>query len=467
VKPIKKANILIIDDDEGVVQTLTRLVDDMGYDRDHAFTLKDGLHKIYSRNFDIILLDVNLPDGNGLDIIDDIVKIPDHPQIIIMTAFSDPDGAELAIERGAWDYIEKPASPKRVKLQISRALQFQKQKIISQIHVLLKSPNIIGTSKAMKRCFEQAAHIANSDANVLITGETGTGKELFAKMIHENSNRQNNDFIVVDCSILTENFIESVLFGHEKGSYTGADRKRTGLITLANKGTLFLDEIGELPESIQSSFLRVLQEKKFRAVGGEQEIFSNFRVIAATNKDLDLMVHENRFRSDLLYRIKTLSIELPALRERKEDIKDIAIFHKNRLCRQYEMESKELSLDFLEILAEYDWPGNVREIVNTIESCILSARYEKILFSYHLPQKIRAKIARASIKKPFIPSEDKNKSTKQPNILLPYKEVLEKAEKEYLVSLYSHTSGDMKQLIGISGISRAVLYRKLKKYHIN
>ncbi len=467
MKTIKKANILIIDDDEGVVATLTRLVDIMEHDVDHAFNLKDGLDKISSTGFDIILLDVNLPDGNGLDIIDDIIKTPDPPQIIIMTAFSDPDGAELAIERGAWDYIEKPASPKRVRLQISRALQFQKQKKLSRTKNSLQSPDIIGTSKAMNFCFEQAAHIAPSEANVLITGETGTGKELFAKMIHENSTRQNNNFIVVDCSILTENFIESVLFGHEKGSFTGADRKRTGLIALANKGTLFLDEIGELPESIQSSFLRVLQEKKFRAVGGEQEIFSNFRVIAATNKDLDLMANENSFRSDLLYRIKTLSIELPAIRDRKEDIKDIAIFHKDRLCKQYEMESKELSSDFLEVLGEYDWPGNVREIVNTMESCILSARYEKILFSYHLPQKIRVKIARASVAKPFIPPEDKEKFTEKSSFLLPYKEVLEKTEKEYLVSLYSHTSGDIKQLTRISGISRAVLYRKLKKYRIH
>ncbi|MCD4676232.1 MAG: sigma-54 dependent transcriptional regulator [Desulfobacula sp.] len=445
---------------------MSRLVEELGYNIDHAFTLNDGLDKIYSMNFDIILLDVNLPDGNGLEVIDDIIKMPVHPQIIIMTAFSDPDGAELAIESGAWDYIEKPASSKRLKLQISRALQFQEQKKISKAPVLLKSNNIIGNSKAIKLCLEQVAQIANSEANVLITGETGTGKELFARIIHENSSRQNNNFIVVDCSILTENFIESVLFGHEKGSFTGADNKRNGLVTLANNGTLFLDEIGELPKSIQVSFLRVLQEKKFRAVGGEQEIYSNFRVIAATNKDLDHMVYENRFRSDLLYRLKTLNIELPALRKRKEDIKDIAIFHNNQLCEQYEIAPKELSSDFLETLVKYDWPGNVRELVNTIESCILVAESENFLFAYHIPKKIRAKVTRSSITKSNIKPGNKNESHHPSNDLLKYKDVIEKTEKEYLASLYSHTNGDIKFMGQISGISRAVLYRKLKKHKL-
>jgi DNA-binding NtrC family response regulator len=458
------ASILVIDDDEGVVHTMSRLVKSLGHEIGYAFTLNDGLNKIYSKKFDIIFLDVNLPDGNGLEIIADIVKMPVHPQIIIMTAFSDPDGAELAIESGAWDYIEKPASIKRLKLQISRALKFQEQKKKSKTSILLTSNNIIGNSHAIRLCLEHAAQISNSDANVLISGETGTGKELFAKIIHENSTRRNHSFVVVDCSILTENFIESVLFGHEKGSFTGADKKRNGLVTLANNGTLFLDEIGELPKSIQASFLRVLQEKKFRAVGGEEELYSNFRVIAATNKNLDIMVHENTFRRDLLYRLKTLNIELPALRKRKEDIKDLAIFHKDQICRQYETALKKLSPDFIEMLVKYDWPGNVRELVNTIESCILVAKSEEILFAYHLPQRIRAKVTRASLTKSR--QNIKAESYSPTDILLKYKDVIEKTEKKYLTSLYSHTNGDIEQLCRISGISRAVLYRKLKKHQI-
>ncbi len=462
------AKILIIDDDEGVVHTMSRVVEELGYDIDHAFTLTDGLSKIYSVNYDIILLDVNLPDGSGLDIIGDIVSMPVHPQIIIMTAFSDPDGAELAIESGAWDYIEKPASYKKLKLQISRALQFQEHKKKTNFLTPLKPNNVIGRSRNIKHSLEKAAQFAKSEANVLITGETGTGKELFAKIIHENSNRCDNSFIVVDCSLLSENLIESVLFGHEKGSFTGADKKRNGLVKLADNGTLFLDEIGELPQSIQSSFLRVLQEKKFRPVGGEEEEYSNFRIIAATNKNLDQLVDKNKFRSDLLYRLKTLHIELPPLRVRKEDIRDIVLFYTSQFSVQYGVVPKEVSDAFVDMLIQYDWPGNVRELANSIESSILSAKSEDVLYPDHIPQKIRAKIARASVKKSNVMPHFSALDTgmHQNDFLLNFKELLDKTEKEYLTSLYSHTNGDIHQICSISGISRTVLYRKMKKYHI-
>lgn len=460
------ANILIIDDDEGVVLTMTSLVEDMGHNVDHAFTLSDGLNKVYSFNFNVILLDVNLPDGNGLDIINEVINMPVHPEIIIMTAFSDPDGAELAIENGAWDYIQKPAPYKRLKFQISRALQFQNHKKKSKFLAPLKPNNIIGSSQAMTMCFEKAAQYAHSEANVLITGETGTGKELFAKIIHENSSRYNHSFIVVDCSILSGNFIESVLFGHEKGSFTSADKKRNGLIKSADNGTLFLDEIGELPESIQSSFLRVLQEKRFRPVGGDHEEHSNFRVIAATNKDLDIMVAKNKFRSDLLYRLKSLQLELPSLKNRKGDIKEIVLFYISQISIQNKIVPKEVSADFIKTLTKYDWPGNVRELVNIIESSILNAESESILYPDHIPHTIRAKIARASIKKsdliPHFKMGDENKN----NSFLNFKVVLNKIEKEYLSSLYSHTDGNVKKMNQISGISKPVIYRKLKKHHI-
>ncbi|MCD4674785.1 MAG: sigma-54 dependent transcriptional regulator [Desulfobacula sp.] len=460
------ANILIIDDDEGVIYTLSRLITDMGHEVDHAFTIKDGLSKVFASTFDLILLDVNLPDGSGLDIINDILCDSDHVQIIIMTAFSDPDGAGLAIESGAWDYIEKPASPQKFNLQISRALQFQEQKKLSANLVPLSAKNIMGKSKAITRCLEQAAQMARSDTNVLITGETGTGKELFAKIIHDKSTRGNDNFIVVDCSILTENFIESVLFGHEKGAFTGADKKRNGLVSLANNGTLFLDEVGELPQSIQSSFLRVLQEKKFRPVGSEQEISSNFRVIAATNKDLDQMVNEKKFRNDLLHRLKSFTIELPALRDIKEDIKEIALFHIKQFCNQYKVELKEPASDFFEMLVKHNWPGNTRELVNTMEICVSSNPFEKILFAYHLPQKIRAEIARSSLNRPksdqFTESNDLPKSNRAYTL----KDVLKNTEKNYLEKFYSQVSGDIVKLCRISGLSRSVLYRKLKKYHI-
>jgi DNA-binding NtrC family response regulator len=463
-----KAKILIIDDDEGVVHTLTRMVQGLGCDVDHALTLTLGRDKVNALDVDIVFLDVNLPDGSGLDAIEEIAGLPDAPQVIIMTGFSDPDGAELAIESGAWDYIQKPASPKAIKLQVLRALEYREQKHRSEPLPLLKSHPIIGSSRALQDALKKVARVARTDAHVLLTGETGTGKELFAKAIHNNSARHNGSFIVVDCSILSENLIESVLFGHEKGAFTGAERKRNGLALLADGGTLFLDEVGELPESIQGSFLRMLQEKKFRPIGSEEEIHSDFRVISATNKNIDHMVADNKFRSDLLYRLKSFSLELPALRIRKSDIRETAAHYAEIFCRQQKTELKELSEDFLETMEKYDWPGNVRELVNTMETAIASAPSEKILFAFHLPSKIRAKVTRAMFTKniPDMESADQALDLQKP--LLSYTEAMAKAEKEYLTCLYSQADGDISEMCRISGISRAGLYRKIKNnpFHI-
>ncbi|MCM2284095.1 MAG: sigma-54 dependent transcriptional regulator [Desulfobacula sp.] len=457
-----KARILIIDDDEGVVITLTRIIESLGLEADHALTLTRGMEKINTLDVDLVLLDVNLPDGSGLDAIEYISGIPDPPQIIILTAFSDPDGAELAIENGAWDYIQKPASSKAIKLQILRALEYRKQKQRSEPLLSLHAHAIIGSGRALQDCLKKVSRIARTDAHVLLTGETGTGKELFAKAIHENSARAKGAFIVVDCSILSENFIESVLFGHEKGAFTGADRKRNGLALLAHGGTLFLDEVGELPESIQGSFLRVLQEKKFRPVGSEEEIHSDFRVISATNKNIEQMAAEKKFRNDLLYRLKSFSLELPPLRHRRSDIREIAFHYTDIFCRQQNTELKELSDDFLETLEKYDWPGNVRELVNTMETCIASTPSERILFAYHLPSKIRSRVTRAAFTK-NTPGKEILTPISDPRQPLPsFREAIARTEQEYMETLYSRAGGDIEAMCRISGISRAVLYRKLK-----
>ncbi len=460
---LQKAKVLIIDDDEGVVLTLARIVQSLGLEAVCAYTLTEGMGKVNALDVDIVLLDVNLPDGSGLEVIEDITVRPGAPQVIILTAFSDPDGAELAIENGAWDYIQKPVSSKAIKLQVLRALEYREQKQQSAPPPLLKSHTIIGSSGVLQDCLKKIARIAKTDAHVLLTGETGTGKELFAKAIHENSARSKGSFIVVDCSILSENFIESVLFGHEKGAFTGADRKRNGLILLANGGTLFLDEVGELPESIQGSFLRVLQEKKFRPVGSEEEIQSDFRVISATNKNIDQMAATHKFRNDLLYRLKSFSLELPALRNRETDIDEMASHYTEIFCRQQKIEPKELSDDFMETLKKYDWPGNVRELVNTMETCIASTPSEKILFAYHLPSKIRARVTRASFTK-----NDPVTIMSDPQKPLPsFRDIMAATEKHYLSSLYSRTNGDIEEMCRMSGISRAVLYRKLKNLHVS
>jgi DNA-binding NtrC family response regulator len=270
--------------------------------------------------YDVIFLDVRLPDGIGLDAIQKIKANSSAPEVVIITGEGDPNGAELAIQYGAWDYIEKPPSVQSVILPLVRALQYRTEKKDAQKPLMIKRDNIIGNSPQLLRSLKKLARAAQSQASVLIEGETGTGKELFAMAIHQSSSRSGKNFVVVDCAALPETLVESVLFGHAKGAFTGADQAKEGLVKQADQGTLFLDEIGELPLSLQKAFLRVLQEQRFRPIGGGSEVNSDFRLIAATNRDLDRMVQEKQFRQDLLFRIRSLVITLPPLRERPEDI---------------------------------------------------------------------------------------------------------------------------------------------------
>jgi len=317
--------ILIIDDNEQLCQTLVKLVDRLGMSAVYETTLQQGLEKALSGNYDIVFLDINLPDGCGLDIIRELRSLPFPPEIIIITGHSDDDGAEIAIQNGAWDYIEKSASMQNIRLSLSRAIQYRKQKKERPSHVALKRDAIIGASIQIVDCLDEAAYAANCDNPTLITGETGTGKELFAKAIHENSRQSAGNFVVVDCAALPEHLVESILFGHKKGSFTGSIENHEGLIRQADAGTLFLDEVGEMPLGIQKKFLRVLQEKRFRPVGCETEMHSNFRLICATHRNLEDMVANGLFRQDLYYRIRTICIALPPLRDRPKDIPCLAL----------------------------------------------------------------------------------------------------------------------------------------------
>ena len=306
------AEVLIIDDDEQMCRLLSETIKRMNHHAVYSMTLEKGLEAAVSGPFDVVFLDVNMPDGSGLDIIPRIRASATSPEVIIMTGAGDPDGAEIAIKNGAWDYLQKPLSSKSIHLPINRVLQYRDSlKTAAQITVALKRKGILGGSLLLKNCMDALARSANSDANVLITGETGTGKELFAKALHENSSRAQDNFVVVDCAALPETLVESVLFGHVKGAFTGAEAAQDGLIKQADEGTLFLDEVGELPITVQKKFLRVLQEHRFRPVGGKHEIQSRFRLVAATNRDLTAMVDAHQFRRDLLYRINTSRIHLP------------------------------------------------------------------------------------------------------------------------------------------------------------
>ncbi len=464
------SKILIIDDDEDLCRMMLLQFRRMGYDVAYAHTLEDGLGQAASNDFDVVFLDVGLPDGDGLEALPRIREMPSLPEVIIFTSAGDPDGAEKAIESGAWDYIEKPLSLKAIALPLSRAIQYRREKKKSKPKLALRREGIIGNSPQIQECLDLTAEAAGSEENVLITGETGTGKELFASAIHKNSDRSSNSFVVVDCAALPETLVEGILFGHEKGAFTGADKASPGLIKQADGGSLFLDEVGELPLRIQKSFLRVIQEHRFRPVGSQRETESDFRLLAATNRDLDRMVKEGLFREDLLFRLRSLKLGLPPLRERAEDIKALAINHLGLLAEKYGIEMKGISPEFLESLVIYDWPGNVRELHSTLERTLVHAKDEPILFTNHLPTQIRVRIAQAALKKSGRAKGTPTKKPEQPEDFPSFKEyrkaAVDATEREYLKRLLHLSQKDIEEACSVAEISRSRLYFLLRKYDL-
>jgi len=468
------ALILIIDDDPGVNKLLAIMVERCGHQTRVASNLADGWQALRQENCAVILLDVGLPDGSGLDLLPQISEMPNHPEVIIITGYGDPDGAELAIKSGAWAYLEKPVSAQMLELLLTRALEYHEVKLARRPPVALERGDIVGSSPRLKACLDLMAQAANTDAAVLITGATGTGKELFALGIHNNGRRARNSFVVVDCSAIPATLVESLLFGHEKGAFTGAAAARDGLIKQADGGTLFLDEVGELPLGVQKTFLRVLQEHRFRPLGARQEVRSDFRLVAATNRDLDQMVADGAFRQDLLYRIRSINLELPPLHDRREDIKDLVSFHLIRLAQEYDTEIKGLSAGFLETLMAYDWPGNVRELLQALDEAFAAGYQDPMLFPAHLPVRIRASVARGAIVEKQITPPDSLLELRfgrgpGPDLATPLptlKEVKQDAERRYLDRLMLRTNWDIAAAGAASGLSRSRLYDLLKLHNI-
>ncbi|MDY6970767.1 MAG: sigma-54 dependent transcriptional regulator [Thermodesulfobacteriota bacterium] len=465
------AEILVIDDDKMVCDTMSRVIRDMGHNVKCVGSLEEGIREARSGDFDVVFLDVRLPDGNGLNKLPTFQTVKSLPEVIIITGYADSDGAELAVRNNAWDYIKKPASIDSVTLSLVRALQYREGKNAARPAVTLKREGIIGDSPRMSPCFDLLAQAANSDANVLITGETGTGKELFARAIHANSPRAQMRFVAVDCALLPESLMGSLLFGHTKGAFTGATRAEEGFLKHADGGTLLLDEIGDLPLSMQKGFLRVLQERRFYPIGGTLEAASDFRLIAATNRDLDEMVRLKKFRDDLLFRLRSIVINLPPLRERTQDIKELAANHVKFLCESWNVGIKGFSPDFFEVLTAYNWPGNVRELLSAIESATAQAHYEPTLFPKHLPGYIRIYSARASIDNGPIIQESEEESGGSSGYLPLWrdfrKSLIEQGEKKYLHDLLSRADRNIKNASKLSGLSQPRLYELLRKYEIS
>lgn len=451
------ARILIIDDDPLIRGSLSRCFEDLGHDVLLAGGLVRGAD-LAGSGVDVVYLDLNLPDGDGRTAIHDLSDTPGTPEVIVLTGLSDNFGAEETLTSGAWDYIRKPATPETLRASLNSALKYRKDKTAAHEPApAFDECGIIGDSPAINRAKRLMAQAAASEASVLLLGETGVGKELAAQAIHANSPRKNGAFVVVDCSNLTENLLESVLYGHVKGAFTGAHSDHRGLVAEADAGTLFLDEIGELPPALQKSFLRVLQERRFRPVGASQERNSDFRLVAATNRDLEAMTQAGAFRSDLLFRLRTLEIGLPPLRERGADLMVLVKHFTRTACDRYRLPQKSFSKQIGPLTRAYTWPGNVRELGNVMEAAVIAAGQEPTIYPKHLPGHIRVSCLARGKARP--------KSARTPSApdgpLRSYKDYKALRDQAYFQQLMDICEYDITRASRLSGLSVPSIYRHL------
>jgi two-component system NtrC family response regulator len=390
-------NILIIDDEVDVGNFFRRLLRRKAYDLTVALSGKEAREQINTGNFHVAMVDLKLPDADGLELLQEIKSVKPNCEVIIMTGYSTARTAVKAIQSGAFDYIEKPFDDILVIEElIEKALEFGKKMLGDTdtqpdwLPIAARIGYEVGNSPAMLRLVSMADKIARKNINVLIQGETGTGKEVLANFIHEAGNRTEYPFVAVNCGALPENLLESELFGHEKGSFTGAANQRKGIFELANKGTLFLDEIGEASLSIQVKLLRVLETGEFMRVGGEKPIHTDVRVIAATNVDLEKAVRDKTFREDLFYRLDVVRLLIPSLREHKEDIPVLVNYFLNKFKNKYSSENMTFSKEAMELLLEHAWPGNIRELANTVDQSMALCDGQ-IILPAHLSKKFSGK----------------------------------------------------------------------------
>lgn len=372
----QKIEILVVDDDNSHRATLETLISDWGYSVTAVADGESAIESCKARPFDLVLMDVRMTGISGIEALKEIKIYNPAIPVIIMTAYSDVGNAVEALKNGAYDYLTKPLDFDELNLTLARAVEHLKlvdenTALKNTLAFSFDSGDIIGQSPPMRSLLEMVSAIAPSEATVLITGESGTGKEVIAKMIHANSNRRKGPYIAVNCAAITETLLESELFGHEKGAFTGAEKKRDGRFFAANKGTIFLDEIGEIPLPMQAKLLRAIQEREIQRVGGDQVIKLDVRILAATNKVLQEEVAAGRFRQDLYYRLNVVSLNLPPLRDRPEDIPLLAMYFLRSFAKKNDKAVKGFTPGAMDKLVKYAWPGNVRELENAVERAVV------------------------------------------------------------------------------------------------
>ena len=442
--------ILVVDDDKNLIELVKMRLESAGYDVTAALKEEDAIGVLKGQTFDLSIVDLQLLHQDGISLMEDLHLILPEMPVIILTAYGSIESAVEAMKRGAYSYLTKPFDPRDLLLQIERALENRRlTSEIERLKGLLEErydfSNIVAKSEKMQRVLEVVSRIAKTDSTVFIHGESGTGKELIAKAIHLASERKNKPFVAINCAALPETLLESELFGHEKGAFTGAIRSKKGLFTQAHEGSIFLDEVGDMPLSTQGKLLRVLQEQQFYPVGSEKPTEVDVRVIVATNKDLADQVKQGLFREDLFYRIHVIPVFLPPLRERKEDIPPLVEYFLKRFSQQMKKEVKGLTPIAIQRLMLYDWPGNVRELENILEYAVAMTNRNVITKEFILQTETV-----------LIPDET----------LKPLKEARDTFEKSYLIHLLQICEGNVSKAAKLAGKYRADFYELLKKHDL-
>jgi len=440
-------SVLLIDDEEKLRQLLLRIIRLEGFDVQEAATGQAALKKLASQDFEVVLCDVKLPDSNGVDLVKQIKTLHPATEVILLTAYGNvPDGVQ-AMRNGAFDYIMKGDDNDKIipllhrameKVQLQRKLEQLQQRVAKQYSF----DSIIGESPSIQEAIALARKVAATDATVLLLGETGTGKEVFAQAIHHNSDRRNKTFVAVNCSAFSKELLESELFGHKAGAFTGAVKDKKGLFEEANGGTLFLDEIGEMPAELQAKLLRVLEAGEFIKVGDTKTIKVNVRIIAATNRNLPAEIEAGHFRSDLFYRLAVFQVTLPALRERIKDIPSLALHFAIIFAGKTNKAIPVLQKDYITALQQYDWPGNIRELKNVIERSVILENGNE-LTTATLPFTMQH------------PADHKTASFE-----------LAEVEKQHIRKVLQHTNGNKTEAARLLGIGLTTLYRKIEEYKI-
>ncbi|HTM07942.1 MAG TPA: sigma-54 dependent transcriptional regulator [Verrucomicrobiae bacterium] len=474
---MNQGKVLIVEDNKSVLTVLKDLLEDDGYWVRAVETGQRGRAELKENDFDVCIIDINLPDMDGLDLLKEAKENGSTASIIIMTARNTMRNAIDAMKNGAFEYITKPFENDEISVQVRRALESRKlvqdfRDLKKEVRKSYEPGNMVGTSPAMQKVYKVIGQVANTEASILIQGESGTGKELVAKTIHYNSPRWNKPFTAVNCAAIPRELLESELFGHEKGSFTGALERRIGKFELAEDGTLFLDEVGDIPLELQTKLLRVLQEREYSRVGGREVLKANARILAATNQDLERAVREKRFREDLYFRLKVIPIYLPPLRERRGDIPQLVGYFIDKINREMGTRISGVSAEGLKVLEEHGWPGNVRELENAlIRAAVLSpgaVLFPKD-FTFHnaRPGEPPAAVDHLSLEEIIHHKlEDYFARTRGVDVDNLYSLVIERVERPLIELTLRKTGGNQIRASEILGINRNTLRKKISELHI-